>query len=139
MKSPSNSHLASILGFFAGAGALGLAFVLAVVSAVTRSTAPHGAPSATDYRFGVGLLLLLTAGFAVTVTTRGAGARPRPSGRDGFVAGLGATALLLITLMFTGEAMGMAGGLVVAGLLGAAAALAVRRIPTAGRLRAARI
>lgn len=136
-------HSASVrrttFAFSAGSVGLATAFVLLMAAAVSRSDAPHGAPTAMDYRFGAAALLLLIAGFLVAMIAGRRAALPTPSARTGFIAGVAGVALLLSVMMLIGESLGMRGPLVVAVLAGIASGVGAILLGASGQPRTAGI
>lgn len=129
----SSSVGRTTLAFFVGSVGLATAFVLLMAAAVSRSDAPHGAPTAADYRFGAAALLLLIAGFLVAVIAGRRASLPTPSVRTGFIAGMAGVAFLLSVMMLIGQPLGMRGPLAVALLSGIASAAGAIRLARTSR------
>lgn len=125
------------LAFSAGSMGVGSAFILLVAAAVSRSDAPHGAPTAADYRFGAAALLLLIGGFLIAVLAARRAALPTPSARTGFLAGAAGVALLLSVMMLIGKPLGMRSPLVVAVIAGFVSGIGTIRLGALGQVRTA--
>ena len=119
---PSSSVGRTTLAFSIGSAGLAIAFVAIMASAVMRSSAPHGVPTASDYGWAATVLLLLIAGFFAALVAARRAALPIPPARAGVFAGLVGVALLLSTMMLVGKPLGMRGPMIVAIFAGVASA-----------------
>lgn len=115
------------LGFLTGAVSLASAFVLIMTAAVRRSNLPHGTPVVNDYWFAIAAVAALTLGFAISAVVTDRSALPLLPTRITGIAGAGAMALLLVTMMLIGRSLGVSGSIVAACACGVLAAVVTIR------------
>lgn len=116
------TYARTTLGFLAGALALASVFVLVTTAAVLHSHVSHGSPTENDYWFAVAALAALTLGFASGAAVFGRSTLPLLPTRIPSIAGAGAVALLLVTMMLLGKSLGMSGSISVGFIAGGLAA-----------------